>query len=298
MAPQQLRDRADELARQRVPYVDARVVRAQHPTSAHPGDAALVHADGTIEGFVGGQCVQASVATAAMDVLASGRALLLRVLPEGSEPYPQVDGARTVVNACLSGGAIEVFLEPHRPAPVAAVVGDTPVSRALERLLPVVGVEVRVVDGVPVLDGVSAVVVASHGHHEETTLAAAVEAGVGYVGLVASRTRGTAVLASLDLDDAQRARVRSPVGIDIGATTAAEIALSVAADLVRALRSEGLEPVGGHAATAARPATAVDPVCGMDVTVTPDTPHLAVDGTDHWFCNPGCAERFAAEHVA
>lgn len=310
MTTHHLTARAAELVERRVPFVDATVVRAQHPTSAHPGDAAIVLADGSIEGFVGGQCVQSSVQAAAMEVLESGEALLLRVLPADAEEYPEVDGARTVVNHCLSGGAIELFLAPRRPPPVAVAVGDTPVAAALAELLPVVGFEVRAVEATgasqsddatsatpPELDGVTAVVVASHGHHEEATLEAAVRAGVGYVGLVASVARGKAVLDSLDLPEDAKARIRTPVGIDIGATTAQEIALSIAADLVRAVRTEGIEPAAGDAAPRVA-ATAVDPVCGMTVTVTPDTPHVELDGVDHWFCAPGCAEAFAAQHSA
>lgn len=291
-----LADRAAELIARRVAYVDATVVRAQHPTSAHPGDAAIVHLDGTIEGFVGGQCVQESVVTAALDVLAEDEPLLLRVLPDDAEPYPDVQGARTVVNQCLSGGAIEIFLTPRRPAPVVAITGTTPVTEALEQVLAVLGLEARTADGVPDCDGATAVVIASHGHDEEATIRAAVDAGVGWIGLVASATRGAAVVASLGLDPAEQARVHTPVGVDIGARTAPEIALSIAAALVRALRVDGL--AANDATAAARPPTAIDPICGMTVTVTETTPHVHHDGQDHWFCAPGCAERFRADLAA
>jgi xanthine/CO dehydrogenase XdhC/CoxF family maturation factor len=58
-----------------------------------------------------------------------------------------------------------------------------------------------------------------HAIDEVKTLESAVRAGVPYVGLVASRKRGEAVVASLDLDDAQRAAVHTPAGLDIGART-------------------------------------------------------------------------------
>lgn len=288
-----LTDRAAELDARRVAYVDATVVRAQHPTSAHPGDAAIVHADGTIEGFVGGQCVQESVVSAAMDVLADDEPLLLRVLPDDGESYPSVPGARSVVNQCLSGGAIEIFLAPRRPAPVVAVTGATPVAAALEQVLAVVGLEARTGTGVPDCTDATAVVIASHGHDEEATIRAALDAGVEWIGLVASETRGSSVVRSLDLAADERARVHTPVGVDIGARTAQEIALSIAAGLVRALRVAGLSPP--DRATATAPRTAVDPVCGMTVTITDTTPHVHHDGQDHWFCAPGCAQRFRAD---
>jgi xanthine dehydrogenase accessory factor len=294
--PADVAHRAADLAARRVPFVDATVVRAQHPTSAHPGDAAIVHADGTIEGFVGGQCVQESVRTAALEVLADEEPLLLRVLPDGAEPYPDVDGARSVVNECLSGGAIEIFLAPRRPAPIVAVAGTSPVAAALEQVLAVVGLEARLADGVPDCADATAVVIASHGHDEIETIRAALDAGVPWVGLVASERRGASVLAGAGLDDEERARVHTPVGIELGARTAPEIALSIGAAIVRAMRVEGIERRDGAAAPDA-PLTVIDPICGMTVTVTPTTPHVRHDGEDHWFCAPGCAQAFR-ERVA
>ena len=80
--------RMGELLSEKVPFVHATVVRAQAPTSARPGDDAIVLGNGTIEGFVGGQCAEESVRTAALEVLAQGEALLLRVLPEGDVSFP------------------------------------------------------------------------------------------------------------------------------------------------------------------------------------------------------------------
>ena len=187
--------RMAELIAARVPFVHATVVRAQCPTSAHPGDAALVLADGTFEGFVGGQCAEGSVRTASLDVLASGEALLLRVLPEGEEAFPDAPGARTVVNPCLSGGALEIFLEPRLPAPLLAVVGTSPIADAVAALAEPLGFAVtRDGDGPATPEGATAVVVSSHGRFEEESIRAALDAGVGLVGLVASHKRGAAVL--------------------------------------------------------------------------------------------------------
>src|SRR6185312_5589180 len=122
--------RMAELAGRRVPFVHATVVRAERPTSARAGDDAIVLADGTIEGFVGGQCAEHSVRTAALDTLRAGRSLLLRVLPDDTDVFPETDGARLAVNPCLSGGALEIFLRPRLPAPVLRVTGRTPIADA------------------------------------------------------------------------------------------------------------------------------------------------------------------------
>ncbi|MDH3753316.1 MAG: XdhC family protein [Acidimicrobiia bacterium] len=286
--------RVAELIGQGTPFVQATVVRAQCPTSARPGDSAVVLADGSIDGFVGGQCAEGSVRAAAVPLLASGEALLLRILPEGGDDFPESDGARTVVNPCLSGGAIEVFLEPKLPAPLLAIVGATPIAESLEILAEHLGFGVdRSAGEVPHLRGCTALLVSSHGRNEPESIRAALDAGVGFIGLVASSTRGKAVLDELALSPEERAVIHTPVGLDIGARTAEEIALSILADLVRAVRRDGLR--AAESATPDLPASAIDPVCGMTVVVAPDTPHLTHDGVDHWFCNPGCRTRYAEE---
>jgi xanthine dehydrogenase accessory factor len=292
-----LSDRLAALIDQRRPFVQATVVRAQCPTSARPGDRAIITPDGTLEGFVGGHCAEGSVRTAALTVLETGSPLLLRILPEHGEEFPESPGAETVVNPCLSGGALEVYLEPMLPAPEVFVVGKTPIADALIRLGHPLGLSMRHAPagpGDPV--GASAVIVASHGRAEEESVRAALDRGVGYVGVVASHTRGAALLAELDLGPEEAAVVHTPVGIDIGATTAEEIALSILADVVRAIRVDGLSAPKTDEST--RPITAIDPVCGMTVTVVDDTPHLRHEGVDHWFCNPGCRDRHADELAA
>lgn len=286
--------RAGELIGQRRRFVQATVVRAQCPTSARPGDAALVLPDGTIEGFVGGQCAEESVRATALDVLEEGGSTLLRILPDDSESFPETPGAITTINPCLSGGAIEVFLEAKLPAARILVVGSTPIADALVQLGGPLGFAMdAALDGVDVV-GATAVLIASHGREEESTIRAALDAEVGFIGLVASATRGAAVVESLGLNPDERKVVHSPVGVDIGARTAEEIALSILAAVVRAVRVDGLE-APKHDAEPARPATAIDPVCGMTVTIGADTAHLHHDGADYWFCNPGCRTRHADE---
>ncbi len=292
-----LNQRISDLIQQRLPFVQATVVRAQCPTSARPGDRAIVFPDGTFEGFVGGHCAEGSVRTAALTVLDTGESLLLRILPEDAEEFPESPGALTVVNPCLSGGAVEVYLEPMLPVPQVCIIGQTPIADALQQLAGPLGLAVsHAPQGPGSPAGSTAVVIASHGRAEEDSVRAALDAGVGYIGVVASNTRGSALLADLDLDPEAAAVVHSPVGIDIGATTAEEIALSILADVVRAIRVDGLS--APKSTEAARPAEVIDPVCGMTVTVTAETPHLHHSGDDYWFCNPGCRDRYADELAA
>ncbi len=141
MMPAHMARRAQELAAQRDEFASATVVRAQSPTSVEAGDVALVLADGTIEGFVGGACAEHSVRAYSLEAMKSGESVLLRILPFGDESIgPEgrevaaEDGAVTVENPCLSGGAIEIFLEPVLPDPRVLVVGETPVAAAVRHL--------------------------------------------------------------------------------------------------------------------------------------------------------------------
>src|SRR3954466_16029839 len=184
--------RADELTAAREPFVTAIVVRAQRPSSVRAGDCGVVRSDGTIEGFVGGACAETSVRLHALRALETGEPLVLRIVPSDGERAPE-EGAVTVENPCLSGGALEIFLEPRLPAPRVTVVGAPPIAHALVSLGERLGYDA----GTDHLDDDLAVVVASHGRDEEDALERALRAGGPYVGLVASRRRGASVLEEL-----------------------------------------------------------------------------------------------------
>ena len=302
MMPPELSRRAQELAERGEPFVSATVVRAQRPTSAQAGNAALVLGDGTVEGFVGGDCAEHSVRAYALKALESGEPILLRILPFGdgaggsaSEEVAREDGAVTVQNPCLSGGAIEVFLEPVMRAPRVLVEGDTPIVHALLRIGAELGLDMVRAEGGDFAPrpGDLAVVAAGHGRDELPALRRGLEAGLPYVGLVASRKRGDGVIGELRGDGVPKElldRIDTPAGLDIGARTPAEIALSILGAIV-AVRRAG-EPAPAR--------TAVDPICGMTVAVVGSTPSTEHDGATVYFCCEGCKTAFEAqrEHAA
>jgi xanthine dehydrogenase accessory factor len=292
--------RADELRAARTPFVVATVVRAQRPTSVRSGDAALVLGDGTIEGFVGGTCAEQSVRLHALRVLETGEALLLRILP-GDGEAPAAEGAVTVQNPCLSGGSLEIFLEPVVAAPRVLVVGETPIAGALVRLGAALDLEMVGAGGADVepAEGDLALVVAAHGRDELRALRLALDAGLPYIGLVASRTRGAAVVEELRAAGvaAERlAAIETPAGLDIGARTPAEIALSILARVV-AVRRQGQPLSVRVVAPASEPATAIDPVCGMAVAAADQTPHVEHEGRRVYFCCDGCRSAWTREHA-
>jgi xanthine dehydrogenase accessory factor len=330
--------RVGELSAQRVSFVRARVVLAEKPTSAKPGDQAIVLPDGTIEGFVGGSCAESTVRAQALALLDSGETLLLRITPQETSTLGSagaaISGRMTVHNPCLSGGTLEIFLEPVRPAPVLVIIGDTPIARSLANLGRTMGYELG-----DDPTNATAVVVASHGRDEEDILRSALNADAEYIGLVSSTKRGAAVLGSLGMCTSHTSRVHTPAGLDIGATTPDEIALSILAEIVSCRPRPTGRPIvesqlaagsqgsvqtrtggaggngavvgSGNSATAdaevklsmpaamvgkesARVTMAIDPVCSMTVAMVESSLHFDSEGQRFWFCGSGCLRAFAA----
>jgi xanthine dehydrogenase accessory factor len=253
--------------------------------------------DGTLEGFVGGTCAESTVRLQGLRLLETGDSTLLRITPTES-PEAVAEGVITVGNPCLSGGTLDIFLEAVLPPVLVHVFGDAPIAHALATVGAALGHDVTAAadPAAPIAPDTTAVVVASHGRDEETVLTAALRAGVPYVGLIASRRRGTAVVAGLDPPDATR--VHTPAGLDIGARTAPEVALSVLAEIL-AERPPPADPSGVVAPEATHGVReATDPVCGMRVAITDATPRAEHGGETRYFCGPGCRDAFAADPTA
>lgn len=326
-AASDVRSAAERLRSERRPFVAAKVVRAERPTSAKAGDSAVVLGDGSMVGFVGGECAEASVQAQALMALETGEPVLLRITPDAPDPQTAtpnqapgegdaaagvataVAGAVTVHNPCLSGGTLEIFLEPALPPPLVVVHGDAPMARAVRGLAHWLGYDARawpdVAGQTDLAADVDAVVVASHGGEEHGVLTAALRAGVPYVGLVASPRRGEAMLAALDVSDDEKQRISTPAGLDIGARTPEEVALSILAEVVdrrprahrapEAVTPPATTPAAGESPSAGRATTATDPVCGMTVAAVESSRHVDHEGTRYWFCGSGCEDAFRAD---
>jgi xanthine dehydrogenase accessory factor len=278
------------------PFVLATVVRAEKPTSAKPGAKALIKADGEWIGWIGGSCSKPAVAAEAKKVLASGQAKVLQI---------------SSTETCASGGSLDIYLEPHLPKPHLVVVGHLPVAEALVALAGPLGFRVSVMtpeasrEQFPSADefldrldfsrlprGERYVVVASHGNYDEEGIRAALEeGGADYVALVSSRKRAEAMLRTLGLSQDQRRKLKFPAGLDIGAVTAEEIALSILAEMVQLRRT--CAPASVPVAAVPLPVLARDPICGMNVDVSTARHKLEKDGVMHYFCCAGCKEKFA-----
>jgi xanthine dehydrogenase accessory factor len=301
MAPRlELAGRAATLAAAGTPFVWATVVRAQRPTSAKPGDSALVLADGQVDGFVGGDCAESTVRAQALEVLATGESRLVRITPSPDDLGAGDDDVVAVYNPCLSGGTLEIFLEPAVPLPVVAVFGHAPIATALLRAHRLFGQQVIRLEkpGDPLPAGARAVVVASHGNDEQPVLEAALRADLPYIGLVASRRRGPVVLNSLEVDERMRSRIRTPAGIDIGARTPPEVALSILAEIVAVLREPTVRSDDGPGPAGDTTEMVRDPVCGMMVAPVDGTPQVETPTGVVYFCGTGCRNAYLDNPLA
>lgn len=289
-------DRAAELRRQRVPFVLATVVRAQSPTSARPGDCAVILSDGTIEGFVGGSCALTTVKAESLRVLSRESSALLIISPHSTQSDENDSDGEVIraFNPCLSGGTLEMFLEPSLPEPTIVIYGDSPIAQALLDAAAVVGF--RPLEGTFMgskeLES-DFVVIATHGIDEEPALIEALESKASYIGLVASRRRGAGVLSLLEDKGYDLSRIKSPAGLDIGGRTPGEIAISILAEIVtrrnsRSHRAETLAPN--------YPQIGIDPICGMDVVIDASAITVNLGGIDYYFCCNGCRVNFQKQH--
>ncbi len=285
----ELDERVAQLRAARTPFVFARVVMAQKPTSSKPGDQAVILADGSIEGFVGGDCAQATVRAQGLAALISGRSFVLRIAPK---PEPEQIGKTVVVNPCLSGGTLEIFMELVLPPPLIRVAGVSPIASALVRIGASMGYDMQQWSD-DNFASVDAVVIAAHGIDEHDALLAAVQSDIPYVGLIASPKRGKAVLEALDATPAQKARVKTPAGLNIGARTPEEVALSVFAQIVELRTSEVM--VTDLIVENTPELTAIDPICNMTVAAVQASIHADIDGTRWYFCCQGCKKKFVAD---
>ena len=322
--------RAAELERSGKPFAVATVVAVRRPTSARPGASGIVHPDGTIEGWVGGSCAQPVVVREALRSLADGQPRLLRLSRDGPAEGRRADGVIELVMTCHSGGTLEIYVEPHLPAAHLWIVGTTPIAGALASLGAAAGWAVTLIDPIAEADAFPGVrvhasadirgldpetspyiVVASQGIWDEEAVGLALTREASYVGLVASPTRAGVVRDWLreetTVGDERIAALRAPAGLDIGAETAEEVALSILVELVQVRRGRAdFVASPGPATVAGLPDSItlepvvddivlLDPVCGMTVDKA-HARHLAEhDGIVYAFCSIGCRTRFIRE---
>ena len=249
------------------PFALATVVRTVSATAAKAGAKAVILPDGTIyEGWIGGGCARAAVLKAAKDALADGQSRLISVQPldaldeKGLKAGEEREGVRFAKNMCPSQGTMDIFVEPVLPRPQVVICGSSPVAVAIADLARRSGFAVTVcapaaeqssfdeadrrIEGyaLPVNEaGSRFVVVSTQGRGDEAALQAALAIEVDYVAFVGSRRKAEVLKAALTkrgVTPERLAKLKAPAGLDLGAITPDEIAISILAEIVAARRGK------------------------------------------------------------
>jgi xanthine dehydrogenase accessory factor len=290
-------ERALELSRAGESFALATVVWRQGPSSGQHGSRAIVTVAGEVHGWIGGACAEPVVVREALQVIEEGEPKLIWLGQSDELAQLHVpNGVTAVPISCQSDGALQIYIEPAQNTPHLVIVGRSPMAVTLAEMAALLDWHVDLVDGAdfaPASAGPrSVVVVATQGHGDEDVLQTALEIGPAYLGIVASARRGRTLLdflASRGADQHQLARIRVPVGLDLGHTTHREVAVAVLAELVRC-RAAGELP--RPAAMVTRPVEVIDPVCGMIVAADESGRPYDHGGTSYYFCCPGCRYAF------
>lgn len=300
-------------------FVTATVVRCQAPSSAKSGDKAIILASGEILGWIGGGCAQPVVVKEALKSLTDRRPRLVRISPsaDGSE-----EGIVDYTMTCHSGGALDIYIEPVFPKPHVVILGRSPIAQALARLAGTIGYAVTVVAAdvlkreafadaelqqekefnlsVAKVTERSFVVVSTQGEGDEKAMEQAAKSGAGYIAFVASRTKAHKVfdyLRGKGISESVLGQIRVPAGLNIGAGTPEEIAVSILAEIIQ-VRSSAAAKKAKPAIKESLPSLqllnveAKDPICGMSVDTAKARYKMQHDGKWFYFCCAGCKDAF------
>ena len=303
-------EQANRLRAEEEPFVLATVVAYKSPQSAKPGSKAIIKADGSTSGWVGGGCVQPIVLREAKHALKTGKPKLLTISPDAERD--DWEGAESFRMTCEGGGSLEIYLEPYLPKPQLLIIGRSPVAQTLSHLGRLLDFKVVVADtearaeDFPDADQLLSdlnlirsqinektfVVVATMGNGDEEGLLSVIGTRPGYVGLVASEKKSKALFEyarGKGATDEDLALIKCPAGLDFGSETWPEIALSVAAEITSVRRAAHEQSVPMK--------VAIDPICGMSVDVENAKYTSVVNNETIYFCCLRCKETFDRPQV-
>jgi xanthine dehydrogenase accessory factor len=318
-------DQAARLRSEEKPFVIATVVAYKSPQSARPGSKAIILPDGSIDGWIGGGCVQPIVIREAQNALHSGKPKLVTISPDSE--HDDWKGVQSYQMTCQGGGSLEIYLEPVLPKPELLIVGNSPIAQILCGMGKLLEFKVVVADSeasqqrFPEADLVltdliqarnrigasSYVVVATMGTGDEEGLEAVVGTTPKYLGFVASKEKAKGLFEYLrgkGVAAEHLERIKCPAGIELGGETLPEIALSVMAGITQLRRSvtrpasgevktqKSSLPVMTASAESSESSLSRDPVCGMTVDPASAKYQSHFEAATLYFCCIRCKESF------
>jgi xanthine dehydrogenase accessory factor len=318
-------DQATRLRADEQPFVIATVVAYKSPQSARPGSKAIILPDGSIDGWIGGGCVQPIVIREAQTALQSGKPRLVTISPDSA--HDDWKGVQSYQMTCQGGGSLEIYLEPVLPKPELLIVGNSPIAQILCGMGKLLDFKVLVADPeasqerFPESDLVIAdlaqvrsrigpgsyVVVATMGTGDEEGLEAVVGTTPRYLGFVASKEKAKGLFEYLrgkGVPSEHLERITCPAGLELGGETLPEIALSVMAGITKLRRSvsrpesgkvethKSSPPVMNDSAESRESSLSRDPVCGMTVDPASAKYQSLLESATFYFCCIRCKESF------
>ena len=316
-------------------FAIATVVRCEKPTSAKPGAKAIITANGVLRGWIGGACAEPIVRQEAMKTLRDGKPRLLRIGPSVSDEVKSEAGVIEFLMTCHSGGTLEIYIEPVLPQPQLVLIGESPVVEALVRLGRAINFFVVAIDPDVTPERFSEadkilteldlsqlkftpqtyIVVATHGKYDERALEQILATEAPYIAFVTSKKRGQAAidyLREIGVPAEKLARIKFPAGLDIGAQSPEEIAVSILAEIVQIRRKPAsiklpllavsAPPVAMVRTKEQAPTSilkkegksgqAKDPICGMMVEMATARYTSLYEDETYYFCCAGCKQKF------
>ena len=304
MTDDELLDMARDLASRREPYALVTVVRAIAPTSAYLGAQAIVLADGTLQGWIGGGCARDVVIGAAQAAIVAGEPKLVRISNDRIQSDADIEQHAM---GCASNGTIELFIQPRSTRSALCVLGSTPAAEEARFLAQRLNIGLAdTPDQAPIT------LVATQGEGDEEALERALRSSATNVLMIASSRKAERLRAAMrmrGIDESRLARLCAPAGPDAGARTPGEIALvsivgvlamlrgrSVARPQVQSQGSDGSAPDAVPATPVTAPEATgdkfVNPVCGVAISRVNPKHVENYEGVAYYFCCNGCWTTF------
>jgi len=310
-------------------FAIAQIINRIEPSSGKVGDKAIVLESGELIGWIGGGCVRGIVIKEAINVIKTKRHMRVRISPEGGSK--ESSNFKEYIMSCQSKGTIEVLIEPVIPQPELIIVGKSKIAQKLALLAATASFKVKVMtkesdtfmfpNNVEIINHVdfedikvlqnNYIIVATQGDDDELSVAKALKSNASYVGFIASKKKSEDVKKYLQENKISQDRIdslRSPVGLDINAKLASEVAISILAEVIEDFRKNSISAQieGSCCGSTQNKIVAenndapskfeedyyINPVC--DVPVSKKNPKHIVPykGENVYFCCDGCKVKF------
>jgi xanthine dehydrogenase accessory factor len=297
-------------------FARATVVRTENPSSSKPGDKAIITLDGKVHGWIGGGCTKSIVIHEAKNSIKTNKAAFIRIAPDAE--VGEYKGIKTYKMTCQSGGTVDVFIEPVLSKPHIIIFGNSAVAKALCQIGCDLNYRISVLvneDDAELYPGATTIchdlkeipfsnkrrdflIICTQGENDRQHLKLALEADSGYIGFVSSRKKAHSLFRELrsekvGFEDLEK--IKTPAGLDIGAKSPEEIALSILAEVISIFRKEVKSQSEFQDNTEEKdgiPQVIVNPVCRLPIQRIDAKYTEEKNGKLMYFCCEGCKKIF------